>query len=137
MLHRTVYGYNRRSFQLTRRRYYWHDEPVDGKNVTAVAAALNRNVMNGLNDVREGLDQYFSRHAAREAMAEIDAASGRVKCPRIDILARSRTLPTPGRHRRAELKSADSGTCPETRFAFFGGSIAIQKRAFAWRSIYA
>jgi ABC-type uncharacterized transport system auxiliary subunit len=43
-------------------RYYSHDEPVDGKNVAAVVAALNRNVVSGLTDLREGLDQYFSTH---------------------------------------------------------------------------
>jgi ABC-type uncharacterized transport system auxiliary subunit len=43
-------------------RYYSHDEPVDGKNVPAVVAALNRNVLSGLNEVTEGLDQYFSSH---------------------------------------------------------------------------
>jgi ABC-type uncharacterized transport system auxiliary subunit len=43
-------------------RYYSHDEPVDGKNVSAVVAALNRNVLSGLNEVTEGLDQYFSSH---------------------------------------------------------------------------
>jgi ABC-type uncharacterized transport system auxiliary subunit len=45
-------------------RYYSHDEPVDGKDVPAVVAALNRNVVNGLSDLREGLDQYFSTHTA-------------------------------------------------------------------------
>jgi len=45
-------------------RYYSHDEPVDGKDVPAVVAALNRNVASGLSDLREGLDQYFSTHTA-------------------------------------------------------------------------
>jgi len=44
------------------KRYYSHDEPVDGKGVSAVVAALNRNVLSGLNEVTEGLDQYFSSH---------------------------------------------------------------------------
>ena len=42
------------------RRYYSHDEPVDGKSVSAVVAALNRNVLSGLNEVTEGLDEFFS-----------------------------------------------------------------------------
>jgi ABC-type uncharacterized transport system auxiliary subunit len=46
------------------RRYYSHDEPVDGKDVPAVVSALNRNVVSGLSDLREGLDQYFSTHTA-------------------------------------------------------------------------
>jgi ABC-type uncharacterized transport system auxiliary subunit len=45
-------------------RSYSHDEPVDGKDVPAVVAALNRNVGIGLSDLREGLDQYFSTHTA-------------------------------------------------------------------------
>jgi ABC-type uncharacterized transport system auxiliary subunit len=45
-------------------RYYSHDEPVDGKDVPGVVAALNRNVMSGLSEVRQGLDQYFSTHTA-------------------------------------------------------------------------
>jgi ABC-type uncharacterized transport system auxiliary subunit len=43
-------------------RSYSHDEPVDGKSVPAVVAALNRNVQSGLSEVIGGLDQYFSGH---------------------------------------------------------------------------
>lgn len=39
---------------------YNHDEPVDGKVVTAVVAALNRNVQSGLSEVTDSLDEYFS-----------------------------------------------------------------------------
>ena len=46
------------------RRYYSHDEPVDGKDVPAVVAALNRNVLSGLREVMGGLDEYFSAHTA-------------------------------------------------------------------------
>jgi ABC-type uncharacterized transport system auxiliary subunit len=45
-------------------RYYSHDEPVDGKDVPAVVAALNRNVLSGLREVMGGLDEYFSAHTA-------------------------------------------------------------------------
>jgi ABC-type uncharacterized transport system auxiliary subunit len=41
-------------------RYYSHDEPVDGKDVAAVVAAINRNVQSGLSEVKGGLDEYFS-----------------------------------------------------------------------------
>ena len=41
-------------------RSYSHDEPVSGKDVTAVVAALNRNVQSGLSEVMGGLEQYFS-----------------------------------------------------------------------------
>ena len=44
--------------------YYSHDELVDGKDVPAVVAALNRNVASGLGDLSEGLNQYFSTHRA-------------------------------------------------------------------------
>jgi ABC-type uncharacterized transport system auxiliary subunit len=45
-------------------RSYSHDEPVSGKDVTAVVAALNHNVQSGLSEVLSGLDQYFSAHAS-------------------------------------------------------------------------
>jgi len=45
-------------------RYYSHDEPVEGKDVPAVVAALNRNVLSGLREVMGGLDEYFSAQAA-------------------------------------------------------------------------
>ena len=45
-------------------RYYSHDEPVDGKNVTAVVAAMDRNVQSGLREVTGGLEQYFSSQTA-------------------------------------------------------------------------
>ena len=45
-------------------RHYSHDEPVDGKDVPAVVAALNRNVLSGLREVMGGLDEYFSAHTA-------------------------------------------------------------------------
>jgi hypothetical protein len=50
-------------------RFYSHDEPVDGKDVSAVVAALNRNVMSGLSEVRAGLDQYFATHTAEASTA--------------------------------------------------------------------
>jgi ABC-type uncharacterized transport system auxiliary subunit len=42
--------------------YYHHDEPVNGKNVPAVVAALDRNVQRSVKEVLEGLDQYFASH---------------------------------------------------------------------------
>jgi cholesterol transport system auxiliary component len=56
--------YDNKSGSAVWSRYYSHDEPVDGKNMRAVVAALNRNVLSGLNELREGLDQYFSTHTA-------------------------------------------------------------------------
>lgn len=40
--------------------YYSHDEPVSGKDVSAVVAALDRNTQRGMAEVKSSLDQYFS-----------------------------------------------------------------------------
>lgn len=45
-------------------RSYSHDEPVNGKDVSAVVAAMDRNVQNGLHEVIGGLERYFSSHTA-------------------------------------------------------------------------
>jgi ABC-type uncharacterized transport system auxiliary subunit len=44
--------------------YHAHDERVDGKDVTSVVAALNRNVQSGLSEIMGGLDEYFSTQTA-------------------------------------------------------------------------
>jgi ABC-type uncharacterized transport system auxiliary subunit len=41
---------------------YSHDEPVSGKDVSAVVAALNRNVLRAAAEFISSLDQYFSTH---------------------------------------------------------------------------
>src|SRR6266849_7976843 len=41
---------------------YNHDEPVSGKDVSAVVAALNRNVQLATNEFAASLIQYFSAH---------------------------------------------------------------------------
>jgi ABC-type uncharacterized transport system auxiliary subunit len=41
---------------------YNHDEPVSGKDVSAVVAALNRNVQRATNEFSASLGQYFSAH---------------------------------------------------------------------------
>jgi ABC-type uncharacterized transport system auxiliary subunit len=43
---------------------YSYDEPVNGKDVSAVVAAMDRNVQNGLSAVLSGLDQYFSAQSS-------------------------------------------------------------------------
>ena len=40
--------------------YYSHDEPVSGKDISAVVAALDRNTQRGMGEVKSSLDQYFS-----------------------------------------------------------------------------
>ena len=40
--------------------YYSHDEPVTGKDVAALVAALDRNTLRGMAEVKSSLEQYFS-----------------------------------------------------------------------------
>jgi ABC-type uncharacterized transport system auxiliary subunit len=42
--------------------YYSHDEPAEGKEVTAVVAALDKNVQGIVGQVKAGLEQYFAAH---------------------------------------------------------------------------
>ena len=42
--------------------YYTHDEPISGKTVPEVVAALNRNVQAAATSIASGLDQYFAAH---------------------------------------------------------------------------
>ena len=41
---------------------YNYDEPVSGKDVPSVVAALDRNVQRAAGEVAGALDQYFSSH---------------------------------------------------------------------------
>jgi ABC-type uncharacterized transport system auxiliary subunit len=40
--------------------YFSHDEPVNGKDISGVVAAIDRDVQGGLRELVNGLDQYFS-----------------------------------------------------------------------------
>lgn len=51
---------------------YSHDEPVKGNDVSAVVAAMDRNVQSGLSELLGGLEQYFSAHAASASAAHHD-----------------------------------------------------------------
>ncbi|HKN74258.1 MAG TPA: ABC-type transport auxiliary lipoprotein family protein [Candidatus Acidoferrum sp.] len=42
--------------------FYTHDEPVSGKEVAAVVAALDKNVQQAVAEFRSSLDQYFAEH---------------------------------------------------------------------------
>jgi ABC-type uncharacterized transport system auxiliary subunit len=44
--------------------YYSHDEPVSGKDISAVVAALDRNAQRGMVEVKSSLDQFFSTRAS-------------------------------------------------------------------------
>ncbi len=54
--------------------YYTHDEPVSGKEVSAVAAAIDRNVQGIVSQVQAGLAEYFQAHPP--AAANSSAKSG-------------------------------------------------------------
>jgi len=45
--------------------YYTHDEPVSGKDVPALVAALDRNVQRAVTEVVSSLDQYFVAHPVK------------------------------------------------------------------------
>jgi ABC-type uncharacterized transport system auxiliary subunit len=49
---------------------YNHDEPVSGKTVSAVVAALNRNVQRATSEFTASLAQYFSAHPPAPPSAE-------------------------------------------------------------------
>lgn len=44
---------------------YTHDEPVQGKGVSDVIEALNRNVQAGIQQLTTNLNQYFASHPSR------------------------------------------------------------------------
>jgi len=48
---------------------YTHDEPVAGKDVPAVVAALDRNVQSGLHEITASLEQYFVAQAHTAAQS--------------------------------------------------------------------
>ena len=50
--------------------YYAHDEPVGGKDVSAVVAALDRNVQGIVAQVKAGLEQYFAEHPPAAASGQ-------------------------------------------------------------------
>jgi ABC-type uncharacterized transport system auxiliary subunit len=45
--------------------YYSHDEPVSGKDIAAVVAALDRNTQRGMSEVKSSLDQFFSSRSSQ------------------------------------------------------------------------
>lgn len=51
--------------QVVWTQHYSHDEPVDGKDVSAVVAALDRNVKQAAAQLQAGLDSYFASHSTR------------------------------------------------------------------------
>ena len=56
---------------------YSHDQPVNGKDISAVVAAMDRDVQSGLSEVLAGLDQYFSAHTTFASTAAPAAGATR------------------------------------------------------------
>jgi ABC-type uncharacterized transport system auxiliary subunit len=50
--------------------YYSHDEPAGGKDVSAVVAALDRNVQGIVGQIKAGLEQYFAGHPVAPAAGQ-------------------------------------------------------------------
>ncbi len=50
--------------------FYTHDEPVSRKDVSAVAAALDRSVQLGVSELIASLDRYFSTHPPVNSAAQ-------------------------------------------------------------------
>jgi ABC-type uncharacterized transport system auxiliary subunit len=50
--------------------YYSHDEPAGGKDVSAVVAALDRNVQGIAAQIKAGLEQYFTEHPPTPAAGQ-------------------------------------------------------------------
>jgi ABC-type uncharacterized transport system auxiliary subunit len=42
--------------------FYSHDEPASGKDTASVVAAMDKNVQQGIAELRASLDQYFAEH---------------------------------------------------------------------------
>jgi ABC-type uncharacterized transport system auxiliary subunit len=64
---RVAFEFELRSYEtgtVVWKRYYSHDEPVNGKDVADVVAAMNRDVLSGLSEIRGGLEHYISAQAA-------------------------------------------------------------------------
>ena len=69
--------------------YYNHDEPVSGKDVPAMVAALDRNVQRGVEEIKASLDQYFSSLPPANSNSIIAAAHCKNCELRIQIQIRS------------------------------------------------
>jgi ABC-type uncharacterized transport system auxiliary subunit len=44
---------------------YFHDEPVSGKDIPAVAAAIDQNAQRGVSEAAASLNEYFAAHPKR------------------------------------------------------------------------
>jgi ABC-type uncharacterized transport system auxiliary subunit len=53
---------DRKTAKIVWTHFYSRSEPVQGKGIPDVVAALDHNLVQGLTEVSSGLDQYFSAH---------------------------------------------------------------------------
>jgi ABC-type uncharacterized transport system auxiliary subunit len=53
---------DRKTSRIVWTHFYSRSEPVQGKQIPDVVAALDHNLIQGLTEVSSGLDQYFSAH---------------------------------------------------------------------------
>jgi len=69
--------YNRKDGSTVWTHYYSSDEPVDGKDVQDVVRCLERNLLKGLNEIANALDQYFAHvlQAADHGRDSVPSAS--------------------------------------------------------------
>lgn len=58
--------YDRKSGKVVWSHSYSQSEPVEGKKISAVVTALDRNLDRGLKEVAAGLGQYFSASLAKQ-----------------------------------------------------------------------
>ena len=59
--------YNRKTGRVLWTHFYSQSEPADGKDVTNVVQALERNLDRGLKEVVTGLSQYFAANPPTKA----------------------------------------------------------------------
>ena len=67
--------YNRRTAKILWSHFYTQSEPVQGKDVSGVAQAIDRNLDHGLKEVMAGLEQYFAANPPTKS----DLASGTLR----------------------------------------------------------
>jgi len=54
--------FDRKAGKTVWTHFYSRSEPVQGKEISDVVSALDRNLMRGLTEVVSGMDVYFSAH---------------------------------------------------------------------------
>jgi cholesterol transport system auxiliary component len=64
---------NAKTAEVVWSQFYSHEEPVGGKDVGAVVAALDRTVQGIVGQVRAGLEQYFATHPPAAGAAPASA----------------------------------------------------------------